>query len=318
VTVRLPRRRLQPQDLANVTVADVEDIKSSIQYDLHPDFARVAWAEAAVPERYLNPEGLPAVTLVEMTSPDVPQPVLDAATQFVRTVVDNGEGGLLLTGPMGHGKSQVAAACLFEIVLCTEEAWWPKPRSGWTGGNREPDGPPPALWVEPANYLNEQRQTFNSDLLSTAQLRERQRVRVALESKRKGSAPGVLAVDDLGRSQRADGTEWEREQIEIMLRTRYDVNLPVIVTTNHALVELGARYNVADILREMCDVVGYSRPAGSRRAAEGLRRRAATTESQPGGGRVAKAKEAQERTREARQRHTLAAAYGNRSRVGES
>lgn len=180
----------------------------------------------------------------------------------------------MLTGPMGHGKSQIAAACLFEIALCADPKWWPTPREQIGRSARWSYGPAAALWVDPANYLNEQRQTFGSTGLTDVEIHDRAQVRAALESKKRGSAPGVLVVDDLGRSQRTEGTEWERDQIEMLLRARYDLRLPVIVTTNHSLRELGERYNVADILKEMCAVVGYTRTQGSRRAAVGLRRRA--------------------------------------------
>lgn len=219
---------------------------------------------ASTPQRYPPLPGLrrhPDPDLRECGSPDVPGPALKAACTFVSETLGGGGRGLLLTGPMGHGKSHLAAACLLELTLCNaDEDFW-----GYRWGRYFT--PPAAYWVNPAQHLARLKSCFDARERDLGVQYERQ----LLSSDDRSVAPRVLVVDDLGRGQRPQGTDFERDSIEQILRIRYDLALPTLITSNYGLRELDDKCNVGDMLTEMCEVVPSVRPEGSGRAAAGRR-----------------------------------------------
>lgn len=138
--------------------------------------------------------------------------------EYARGLNRQTQMGLLLSGPVGTGKTHLAAAILkhaFGIGL-------------------------DAGLVSVPKLLEEIKDRFKDGTSRT----------LADKVTRKF----FLVLDDLGAEQ---GTEWAQKELYLLINTRYEAKLPTVVTTNCDASELvkqtGER--TVDRLREMCDPV---------------------------------------------------------------
>lgn len=70
-----------------------------------------------------------------------------------------------------------------------------------------------------------------------------------------------LMIDDVGKEYSTD-SRWIEDELDFLLRHRYDRGLPTIMTTNKPLAEWKARYSdsMESFLRESCVLVGVDGP----------------------------------------------------------
>lgn len=129
--------------------------------------------------------------------------------------------GLLLVGPVGTGKTHLAAAILkraFDKGIPATMVSAPELLQGIQKGFQDPE----------SRYLVEKVKT-----------------------------KAFLILDDLGAEMT---TDWVRKEFYLLLDGRYKREMPTVITTNCSFRELeqAAGVRVADRLREMCKVVKIS------------------------------------------------------------
>lgn len=141
--------------------------------------------------------------------------------------------GVYLYGNPGSGKSHAAAALAFEAYVADAVLESPRNAEWW-----RPRFVP--KWANVPALLERVRRSFDAPTVDPlAALRD---------------CP-VLVLDDLGAEK---PTEWVREQLYSLVNERYEQELPIVVTSNHAPSALAARVGqrVASRLQEMCEVFG--------------------------------------------------------------
>ena len=150
---------------------------------------------------------------------------MDTVRRYVDDLVDNTDAGrgLVLSGPVGTGKSHVAAAVLIQAV--TTEVL----RTGF--------------WIRCRRYC---------DLLSPGNDDEEYTDETRLTDRARQT--GLLVLDDLGGEH---STEWTQGIVQDLISERCDRSLPTVITTNLAPGFLGKQYGdrTWDRLRDRNDIV---------------------------------------------------------------
>ncbi|MBE3589081.1 MAG: ATP-binding protein [Thermoanaerobacteraceae bacterium] len=137
---------------------------------------------------------------------DLARRAFRAAENFVRQFVQDPHiDGLLISGPVGSGKTFLAA-CMANALLQEEV---------------------PLLFVVVPDLLDQLRATYNQDRQPTGYT-EKDLMDAAREV-------SLLILDDLGAH---NYTEWTKNRLYSILNYRLNYRLPVIITTNLSLEKL--------------------------------------------------------------------------------
>lgn len=140
----------------------------------------------------------------EITYRQAARQALEAAVNFVKEYGTNRHTrGLLFTGPVGSGKTFLAAAIVNALI---------------SGGH-------PVLFVVVPDLLDEIKATYNGQRQGYTELE-------LLEAAR---TTGVLVLDDLGAH---NYTEWTANKLYSILNFRLNSQLPTVITTNLSLADL--------------------------------------------------------------------------------
>jgi|GEM_PF-5011608 len=135
--------------------------------------------------------------------------------------------GLVLVGPVGRGKSFLAAACV-RALLSAGKVEPPDPFfRGEFLGESQVERREAAAWITVPAALEHRRREFSADRQGDA-------------SKAWDRAEGaqVAVLDDLGAEKLSP---WAVEQVFILVNARYEAALPIITTTNANPAELADR-----------------------------------------------------------------------------
>jgi DNA replication protein DnaC len=126
--------------------------------------------------------------------------------------------GLMLTGPVGAGKSTIAGALALHFGAPYHASYWPVPDM-IDAMRREMDDPP-----------------------------QGHPVRVKIDKR------PVLVLDDIGTEM---DTAWQTKAVTDLIAHRYDQQLTLIATTNLTVKQLGERFGERTLsrLHEMCELV---------------------------------------------------------------
>lgn len=164
-----------------------------------------------------------------------PRPGQNAALELARAwATTKNAGGLMLTGDVGVGKTQLAAAACWTRL----EHW-------------------PCLYVEVARTMQQLGAAFNDD-------GRREALRVF-------AGRGSVVFDDLDKTR---VTDFGREAVFAAIDARYQAEVPMLITTNLTPGEIGELYGegVKSRLVEYCQIQamagGDQRLAAARHRAE--------------------------------------------------
>jgi len=142
-----------------------------------------------------------------------PAPLIDAASRWA----DGETKGLCLTGPVGVGKTCLAA---------------------WATEKRLQNHS--VKWVSVSRLMTQLRSGFGSEMKANAD--------------KIVAGTGAIVLDDLDK---VNPTEYGREVILAAVEGRYQAGSPLLVTTNHEVSQLKEKLGapVASRLAEYCEVV---------------------------------------------------------------
>jgi DNA replication protein DnaC len=146
-----------------------------------------------------------------------------SALAAARDVVAGALRNLVLVGPVGLGKTHLAAAVVGAIHARGMDAW--REASG-AAASPVPALPPRPMWGNVAELMNDMRLEIGRPP------DDRNAASLALAL---GRSRGYVVLDDLGREKI---TDWTTEVIYVLGNRRYEALLPTIVTTNKTPVEL--------------------------------------------------------------------------------
>ena len=223
-------------------------------YDMHLE---LVWSGCVVPA--LAARGIPRRLLTAtLDTFDANGTERTTALAAARALLAGRIPGLFLTGPVGTGKSLLAAAILHARAEQEPQGAWHQPERG-TGQRYWEVNPawkydPPVAFVNVAKALEARRRALDVDDDGEAA-----RAWNIARNER------LVVLDDLGAERRSD---WVVEQLFDLVDARYGAMLPTVLTSNFSMKELAERLDIriVDRLQEMVRVVPLT--GKSRRGAQ--------------------------------------------------
>lgn len=149
--------------------------------------------------------------------------------------VHNSGRGLILWGKPGHGKTTLACVTLMELILTVPLDVW--------GHSPENHLRVTGYYSPYADFIENQKRLMSvpSDSEEFARLTLEQDIVYAREKRFHGL---VTVLDDIGKEYKGQ-TGWAVSSFDHLVRRRYDIGLPTIVTTNHDPAEWAGVYSPA-------------------------------------------------------------------------
>lgn len=144
----------------------------------------------------------------------------------------NPDEGLVLVGPFGCGKTVTASALLRELVV--------RDACAHAEHGEDPAGQDTALSLPPPPPDARRLGLFTTATGLLEALRPREDGRPDPSALTRFQTVRYLVIDDLGAERL---TAWGADRLYEVLNSRYNAELPVIVTTNLDLARLAARWN---------------------------------------------------------------------------
>ena len=204
-----------------------------------PDYSRVVPCSCRTPsllrekqsllERYSNLGSLAHYSFDTIRPATRPQPTpgYAGALEAARRYAEAPKGWIVLSGPVGAGKTHLACAIANRRLALGEAAFY----------------------ASAADLLDHLRAAFNPESdLSYDELFDQVR-----------NTP-LLVLDDL----RAEGaSEWARQKLEQILNHRYNLRLPTVITTDAAMDELDPGISERFVNSDFCTVFALGQPRGS-------------------------------------------------------
>ena len=150
---------------------------------------------------------------------------LEKAFRAALDFAEKPKGWLVFTGPYGCGKTHLAAAI----------------------GNYRSDMGQPPIFVTSTELLDHLRATFNpeSNVRFDRRFKEFQTC-------------AFLILDDLGTESM---TRWVKERLHQLFNTRYNAQLPTVITTSENMDEIDARIRSRMLDKRLCRVLGITAPS---------------------------------------------------------
>ena len=166
-------------------------------------------------------------------------PAAAAGLEAIRRVVSGDLRGLLLSGPVGCGKSLLAAIACNELGAPLMEILWNALHRLWEAEDMEPSKERSRLVAAAKEKVASEEEYFDSrcprwiavPTIFGAMRREMTLAkRPATETYQEAiDASGLLALDDVGAVK---ASEWVIEKLTELVANRYDNRGQIIVTTN--------------------------------------------------------------------------------------
>lgn len=165
---------------------------------------------------------------------DVPEDVVKTIESWLKAVLEGkiirAEGskacgkGLLLYGSSGHGKSTLAlAAVQYMLRNFTLDTFVVRPNEALTR---------PAYFIQYTDLVSLRGALMDDPTIDQVRLFEG----IMGECKEDNYNIRVLVIDDVGREHKGT-TEWSKNLLHQILRSRYSKGLPTIITSNTRLDE---------------------------------------------------------------------------------
>ena len=169
----------------------------------------------------------------------VPSTVTEAVTKWVEAVqagkIIRAEGsrvcgkGLFLYGSAGHGKTTVALAAAQHMLRhFMPDTFVVRENETLTR---------PVYFIQYPDLVEVRGSLFDEPTVDQVRLWEG----ILGECKEDNYNIRVLVIDDVGREHR-QGTDWSKNLLHQVLRTRYSAGLPTIITSNVSMDGLGTIY----------------------------------------------------------------------------
>ena len=150
---------------------------------------------------------------------------LEKAFRAALEFAEKPKGWLVFTGPYGCGKTHLAAAI----------------------GNYRNDMGQPPIFVTSTELLDHLRATFNPESPVRFDRRFKEFQTCAF-----------LILDDLGTESM---TRWVKERLHQLFNTRYNSQLPTVITTSENMDEIDGRIRSRMLDKRLCRVLGITAPS---------------------------------------------------------